>query len=275
MNFTNPVPNTVFTIDAALAWPAIVFETDVQGPHTWQWTMTWDAFTASGSASTAANTWNAAPALVNRGGLLTVTAIAGEATATMTVNIKGMNPAASDVTNYLATKPNSDGFERIIQQETKLQHFNASRVPIKSFDKGYGMCQLTNPTPSFEQVWNWQHNVDAALILFALKRASAATYLGQSGRTYTEEQLKYETVCRWNGGRYNRWDPAVNMWVRTPSILCDSQTGNIGWDMTDPENAGKTEAQLRARDGASYSNPPRPGAHWKYFGVCYADHVLA
>ena len=275
MNFTKPALNAVFTISAPPAWPAITFETDVQGAHTWQWTISWDVFTASGSASTAANTWDAAPAIVNRGGLLTVKAIAGAATATTAVNITGTNPTPVDVTSYLATKPNSDGFGLIIRHENKFKHFNASSVPAKSFDKGYGMCQLTNPTPTFEQAWNWKHNVDCGLALFAQKRATAVNYLGQMGRAFTEKQLRYESVCRWNGGAYHRWDAGAKAWVRTPNILCDSKTGNIGWDMTDAENAGKTEAQLRARDSASYSKPPAPGAHWKYLGVCYADRVLA
>ena len=70
------------------------------------------------------------------------------------------------------------------------------------------MCQLTNPTPSFEQVWNWKRNVDGGLALFARKRTStsAITYLSESGRNYSPERLQRESVCRWNGGRYHEWD---------------------------------------------------------------------
>jgi hypothetical protein len=38
-----------------------------------------------------------------------------------------------------------------------------------------------------------------------------------------------------------------------PNVLCDTQTGNIGWDMTKSENKDKTEAELRARDKGAYS----------------------
>jgi hypothetical protein len=199
---------------------------------------------------------------------------AGTATATIAVSIVGRNPTATQVAAYLTTKRGSDGFGRIVQHESRFRHFSTRGVPVTSFDNAYGMCQLTNPAPTFEQVWNWKRNVDAGLALFAKKRKTARSYLAQNSRPYTQEQLKYETVCRWNGGRYHRWDADGEQWVRTPHILCDSRTGNIGWDMTDPANAGKTEAALHARDGASYSNPPGPGAHWKYFGVCYADRVL-
>ena len=117
------------------------------------------------------------------------------------------------------------------------------------------MCQLTTPTPTFEQVWNWKRNVDGGLALFAQKRAAAITYLSQSGRSYTDDQLRYETVCRWNCAKSPVWDQATGGWVRPSHILCDSQTGNIGWDMTLDANKGKTEAQLRARDSGSYSRP--------------------
>jgi hypothetical protein len=70
------------------------------------------------------------------------------------------------------------------------------------------------------------------------------------------------------------WDEAAARWARPAHILCDSQTGNIGWDLTDPANAGRTEAELRARDRAEYAAPRRPGARWRYLGVCYADRLL-
>lgn len=273
MKFTKPAANQAFAISTAPAWPSIAFETDAQGAHTWNWTLAWGTFKKSGSEKTAGNTWDAAQAIANCGGALTVVATAGTATASITVQIKGTNPSAAEVTQYLDTKPDSAGFAKIINHETKFQHFHKNTSePVKSFDNGYGLCQLTTPPPTFEQAWNWKQNVDGGLKLFGQKRTAARTYLSQSGRTFSDEQLKFETVCRWNGGAYHKWDAAAGKWVRSPNVLCDTKTGNIGWDMTDPENTGKTEAQLRARDQASYRNPP--GAHWKYFGVCYADRVL-
>jgi hypothetical protein len=274
MQITKPVQNTVFTISSSPVWPSIVFQTDASGAHTWQWTILWDAFSASGTVSTPSNTWDATTVIANRGGMVTVNATAGGASASTMVRIVGTNPTEADVVQYLSTKPGSDGFDRILNHETKFRHFGTTNEPKKSFDKGYGMCQLTRPAPTFEQAWNWKLNVDGGLSLFAEKRAVAKAFLGQSGRQFTDAQLRLETVCRWNGGPYHKWDATANKWIRVPTILCDSQTGNIGWDTNDPENAGKTEAQLHARDAASYRSPPGPTAHWKYFGVCYADRVL-
>jgi len=274
MNFTKPALNSLLTIAADAVWPSVTFQTDGSGPHTWQWKVAWDQFAVAGTATTPANVWDATSVLSNRGGTVTVTATAGAASASISIKIKATNPSQNDVVQYLSTKPDSDGFDKILQQESKFRHINANGEPIKSFDNGYGLCQLTTPAPTFEQVWSWKRNLDGGLALFAQKRASARTYLGQSGRQFSDAQLRFESVCRWNGGAYHRWDAATKRWVRTPTVLCDSATGNIGWDLSDPENTGKSEAQLHARDNAQYSKPPGSTAHWRYFGVCYADHVL-
>lgn len=274
MNFVKPALNQLFTISATPQWPNVPFQTDASGPHTWQWTLEWKSFRKSGTENTSDNAWDAQTVIANCGGTLTVRAEATSVAVSTTVLIKGTNPDGAGVTQYLSANVNSGGFDKIIAHESHFRHFNNQGEPVKSFDNGYGMCQLTNPTPTFDEVWNWKLNVDGGLQLFAQKRASAIAYLSQSGRTYTGDQLTYEAVCRWNGGSYHDWDAAAGKWVRRPTILCDSTTGNIGWDTTDPANAGKTEAELHARDKASYSHPPAPGAHWKYFGVCYADAIL-
>jgi hypothetical protein len=272
LNFTVPAVNTTFTISADPTWPAMVFRTDGTGAHTWQWTVTWGTFSRTGTATTAGNEWDAQSALTNLGGTLDVVATApASGSASIRVLIRGTNPSPTDVTNYLTTRAGGSGFERIIRRESRFQHFNGSGEPVRSFDNGYGMCQLTTPVPSFEQVWNWKSNVSGGLALFAQKYAAAVAYLRTHG-TYTAAQADLEAISRWNGGRYHVWDTATNAWVRNPNILCDSTAGNIGWDMSDPVNAGQTEAQLHTRDAASYRRGPRAGAHWDYYGVCYADH---
>lgn len=274
MKFVSPKPNQTFTIDATPEWPSIAFETDATGAHSWSWTIAWRTYKRSGNATTPGNKWEPGAALTSLGGALTVRAQAGAASATVTVILKGTNPSLSGVSSYLSTKANGAGFDKLLEHETKCKHFNAQGEPIRSFDGGYGMCQLTTPAPSFEQVWNWKTNVDGGLALFAQKRGAAIAYLSQSGRTYTSDQVTYESVCRWNGGAYHVWDAKAGAWARNPNVLCDSKTGNIGWDMTDAENKGKSETDLRKRDSGAYSGGPGAGAHWKYFGVCYADRIL-
>jgi hypothetical protein len=274
VKFVKPKPAEVFTITSTPEWPVMEFLTDGKGSHVWAWSLAWGTFKASGTATTPENRWDAKAVVMNLGGMLTVTAQAGQDKATVSVNVRGTNPTAIEATQYLAMQQNSAGFEKILEHESKFKQFKPNGEPVKSFDNGFGMCQLTTPAPTFAQVWNWKMNIDAGLKLFEQKRVTAVNYLSQSKRTYTPEQLKYETVCRWNGGKYHEWDATAGAWVRMPNVLCDTQTGNIGWDMTKPENKDKTEAELRARDKGAYSAGPKQGANWRYYGVCYAERIL-
>lgn len=282
MTIKKPGPNAEFTITADPTWPSIAFETDATGPHTWSWKIAWSTFSKSGKETTAGNTWDAKTAVTDLGGTLTVTAEASvtqpgkppmKQTASVTVKIKGTSPDATAIKTYLGTKPNSDGFDKLIEHESKSTHFDTKGEPKKSFDNGYGLTQLTNPKPTFEQAWNWKKNIDAGLDLLATKRNAAISHLSQDKRTYTDDQLKYETIARWNGGSYHEWDDKAKQWVRKANILCDTKTGNIGWNMDDAENTGKSEADLRERDKDSYKKHTAD-AHWNYYGVCYADRVL-
>lgn len=44
--------------------------------------------------------------------------------------------------------------------------------------------------------------------------------------------------------------------------------------MDNPNNQGKTEAELRERDKDTYGKGKSDEHPWNYSGVCYADHVL-
>lgn len=274
MKIIKPAANAVFTIAANAVWPSMVFETDLKGPTVWSWSVVWMNLRRGGSSNTAGNVWDATSTVTGLGGTFTVTASAKGAVASVVVKIKGSNPTTVQVDGYLAAKPNAPGFNKIIAQETKGIHFTPVGEPVRSFDNGYGICQLTTPPPTYEQIWNWKANVDAGVQLFAQKRTSAIAYLTQAGRSYTQSQLVRESICRWNGGAYHVWDAHKAAWVRPDHILCDTGTGNIGWDLNDPANSGKTAQQLHSRDAATYGRAPATGSHWKYIGVCYADHLL-
>jgi hypothetical protein len=272
MRITEPAPSSVFTIAADPRWPKIEFRTDATGPHRWEWRISWRNFERSGTTATSDGRWNAEDAIRNCGGTLTVRVSAGNAVASTSVQIAGTNPSAILVGQYLATRLNSAGMEAIIHHESKCKQFTVKGEPLRSFDNGFGLCQLTNPAPTIEQLWNWQLHVDMGLSVLEQKRNAAVLFLSRNKRTYTDTQLKYETVSRWNGGSYHEWDDSVG-WVRRTDVICDVATGNIGWNTNKPENQGKTEAELRARDGGNYG-APRAGGNWGFFGVCYADHLL-
>ena len=286
LKITSPTPNTLFTITDDPWWPAIQFQTDAtltQGQRLmWDWKIGWDRFSKQGKDTTNTSFWNAqmtlfqdltAGVITNLGGQLTVRVSGAHGSAHVTVRINGTNPTKAAILEYLKNQPNSDGFDKILEHESKMVHFNARGEPIKSFDNGYGIAQLTSPAPSYEKVWNWKLNISGGIELFQVKLRDAMNYLSQQNRSYTPDQLTREAVARWNGTSYHVWSGQA--WVRPSTILCDTQTGNIGWDMTKAVNAGKTEAQLRARDKATYQTPGLPTNNWFYSGVCYADRILS
>ena len=264
----------MFQLTEDPAWPDISFVSEPALGVTWQWQIQWSTFTKSGAVTTAGNRWDAGEALENLGGLLTVGIDTAAGREEISVRIVGKNPTAGDITAYLASKAGSAGFDKILQHESDLLHFDSDGEPKVSADKGYGLCQLTDPAPSYEECWNWKLNIDCGLALYATKRAAAQRYLAQSGRSYNDDQLLRETVARWNGGAYHVWNGKQKKWIRNPAILCDSKTGNIGWDMLNPDNKGKSELALHERDASKYSHPRGSNEAWGYFGVCYADRVL-
>jgi hypothetical protein len=60
------------------------------------------------------------------------------------------------------------------------------------------------------------------------------------------------------------------------SILCDTATGNIGWDSSESVNKDEKLEALHERDKDTYKQGKagQTSEHkWTYTGVCYADHV--
>ncbi|MFP3518663.1 hypothetical protein SB766_21005 [Pseudomonas sp. SIMBA_077] len=297
LTWLRPSENQVFTITQEATLPEIVFEFQcaAMGEYKWSWVIEWEAkvsglrervrkgnalqvFKESGSFISANKSWAVDFSEKVLGGKLTVTVTAGTKTLTRTVVIKGQNPTVDCVAVYIATLDDMTGFEALLEQETGCKHFiDFDNEPIVAFDEGYGITQMTNPAPTYEQVWNWKANIAAGSSIYKEKVQAAKKYLGQAQRTYTDDQLRHETFSRWNGGAYHEWDSAANLWVRKSNMLCDSQTGNIGWSMNNHKNTGKTESELRERDKDTYTSGSKGQSDehsWTYSGVCYADHVL-
>jgi hypothetical protein len=293
----SPKKGDAFYIDVDSQFPVINFEieTDQPGPYIWSWSITWDAkasglhesakrgkhiktFTTKGTFQSNDKKWKADLGGKTLGGLLTVEIKAGNAKFKRSVFVKGKNPLKTKISEHIKSLNGLDGFDALLDQESQSKNFiNADGEPIVAFDGGYGMTQMTNPAPTYEQVWCWKENIKGGANLYKSKQSSAKAHLGQSGRSYTSDQLKNETWARWNGGSYYDWDSVSKQWVRKSNILCDTDTSNIGWNTDDEQNQNKTEDELHERDKASYKNPTKdkdPQVNkWKYTGVCYADHV--
>lgn len=294
-SWVTPPKGSSVTIEQSAVMPSVRFEiqTVSPGPYKWKWSISWDAkvsglreaskrgavlktFSEKGEFETNSKFWDVTLGKV-LGGRLRVEVKAGDEVFKRYIDVRGVNPTQADLTAFVSTLPDTQGFDRLLEQESRGKHFiEADGQPIVSFDKGYGITQMTNPAPSFEQVWSWKENVRVGAVLYQQKQKMAKAYLSQKGRTYSSEQLRLETWSRWNGGPYHVWSEEKKDWVRSNQILCDSETGNIGWDMDEEKNKGQTVAKLHERDQGSYANPKKDKKDenkWKYTGVCYADHV--
>ena len=292
--WVQPKSGEKYYIDADAVFPSITFEieTTEKAPYEWSWVLTWPAavsslkesakrgkllktFIEKGSFKQNDKKWKVDLNKKVIGGTLTVQVKAGKDLFKRSVYILGKNPSEQSVNDLLATIDNVKGFERLVAQESKFKNFiNADGQPVVAFDNGYGLTQMTNPAPSFEQCWNWKENVKGGTSLYKQKQAEAKKYLSQSRRKYTDDQLKLETWSLWNGGHYHTWNPIKQIWVRKPNILCDSNTSNIGWNTDIKDNSGQTEEALHERDEKQYKKPPpRKERKWDYTGVCYADHA--
>ena len=226
LSWVRPPDNSVFNLTDQAELPEILFE--VRGHDgddlNWSWSIEWEAkvsglrerarkttvlqtFKQSGSFTGGDNIWIAEFSGEVLGGRLTVVVSNGGRSIKRTIQIRGVNPSKDTVAQYIAELEDMDGFEKLLEQETNTKHFiNLDGEPIAAFDKGYGITQMTNPAPSYEQVWNWKANILGGSGVYKDKVLAAKKYLGQQGRIYTEEQLQHEIFSRWNGGSYHQWD---------------------------------------------------------------------
>jgi hypothetical protein len=277
-HIVSPAGGSTFQIAGGSIWPSIRFHTNgalrAGEQLRWEWRLSWRTWSKSGTRTTNTSFWETGNTLGSCGGRLEVTVSGPRGSASVWIKLLGSSVPETEIRSYLASKPNNNGFERILRHETRMMHFDKGGEPIVSGDLGYGICQLTNPKPTFEQCWHWKLNIDAGLALFAEKQRIARRYLSQEGRFFTAEQLERETIARWNGGTYHLWSTDRNCWMRNPDILCDSCTNNIGWNLRDPRNVGRTEAQLHARDKEKFKRAPNGEDAWFYSGLCYADRIL-
>ncbi|HIE8865396.1 TPA: hypothetical protein ACXP4I_000199 [Klebsiella variicola] len=294
--WVTPADNAEFTLNADATIPEIVFEfrTEAPGPYQWSWVINWDAkqsglkerprrnsilrtYSEVGDFSSSEKRWvldfGGQKVL---GGKLVVSVKVGGLIIKRSIKIKGQNPVVTDLHDFIDTLENSAGLKKLLAHESFNKHFiNLDGEPIVSFDQGYGMVQMTNPAPDYTTAWSWKENVKAGSDLFQTKREQAINHLSQHG-TYSDEMVEREAISLWNGGYYYKWDSRSNSWVRKYNHLCDSQTGNIGWNMNNPINAGNTEAQLHIRDQPTYTSGSdgQSAEHaWVYSGLCYADKV--
>jgi hypothetical protein len=134
------------------------------------------------TATTPTNTFQI-PFTQVRGGDLTVGVSVRVGNATLTaqssgLQVVGTNPALASLRS---AAPANDAFRKLTRLESGLRQFLAPSCPLFSGDNkgGVGLCQLTSPPPTEDQVWSWKANLNGGLALWNSKEQTARGFPAQ------------------------------------------------------------------------------------------------
>jgi hypothetical protein len=118
-----------------------------------------------------------------RGGDLTVSVTVTGGTLNVSkssekLKIIGTNPSVGTLTTYVQM-PSRPGFRKLMRLESGLKQFRSPSCPLFSSDNfgGVGICQITKPAPSDDEVWSWKANVAAGWKLYQSKEQEAKNYV--------------------------------------------------------------------------------------------------
>jgi hypothetical protein len=116
-----------------------------------------------------------------RGGDLTVSVSVNVGSSKLTatshhLKVVGTNPTVAKLAAEAASAP--DLFKKLMRHESGLKQFLAPPCPYWSRDGfgGVGLCQLTYPAPSDDQVWSWKENMNGGLNIYEEKKSSAEKF---------------------------------------------------------------------------------------------------
>jgi hypothetical protein len=89
--------------------------------------------------------------------------------------VLGKNPP---VNLLAATAPGNIAFRKLMQLESSLRQFLPSGYPLFSQDQlgGVGLCQVTYPPPTADEIWNWKANIEAGWQIYQEKETAARRY---------------------------------------------------------------------------------------------------
>lgn len=293
-HWVSPEKGSVHYINEDAIFPEITFEieTTSQGPYEWSWIVQWDSkvsglrdsskskrgallkkFQEKGGFSSFEKKWKVNFNGKILGGTLTVSVKFLNEEFKRSIFIKGKNPTEEKIKSFSDSLDGTQGFHKILMHEALGKNFiNADGEPVVSFDKGYGITQITNPAPNFEQCWSWKENIKIGAGVYKQKRKEAISFFSRShAAEYTEEMVQKETYSRYNGGGYYIFDEKSKKFLEKP-FICDPNVANVGWDTNKTENKGKSAEELHERDLSSKEKKAESKL-WQYTGVCYARHI--
>jgi hypothetical protein len=111
------------------------------------------------------------------------------------LKVIGTNPSTAAL---LQAAIMTDAFKRLMRHESGLQQFRPRQCPYISRDNlgGVGICQITNPRPTDDQVWSWKENLKRGLELYKEKENVARSYprRGRESKAFKDLVTAYNTA---------------------------------------------------------------------------------
>jgi len=144
------------------------------------------------------------------------------------LRIRGVNPSRGEVNVACGSLI----VQKMVMQESGRRQFDAARdagiseCPLFSGDHlgGVGLLQITNPSPTSEDHWDWRANINHGLQILAQKRAGARGYPAQVRNSAQFLAI----VQRFNAGR----NPPVVIVLpdfTAAQLELDTTRGYNGW----------------------------------------------
>ena len=116
-----------------------------------------------------------------RGGDLSVSVSVMVGNTTVTAQSDKLQVTATNpsIKALQGTVPANDAFRKLMRVESALRQFLSEACPLFSSDNlgGVGLCQITSPAPTDDQVWSWKENVKAGWALYKSKEAAALSWM--------------------------------------------------------------------------------------------------
>ncbi len=131
----------------------------------------------------------------------------------ISLKLFGTNPSRQLIA---ATLPN-DIMKAICWQESRWKQFSNGK-PLEGKNGGgrpsdWGMMQINGATN--RERWHWRENINRAIEIYNEKVRHAKRYLDKH-IPYTPEMLQKESIQRYNGGAYYKWDSGKEKWIAAP-----------------------------------------------------------
>jgi hypothetical protein len=166
------------------------------------------------------------------------------------LRVLGTNPSKAQLHAAIPTR----ALRLIIQTESGCRQF-ANGLPLFSQDNlgGVGLLQITRPTPSDDEVWDWRANVRAAVALFDEKLATARAFARQVRTSPNFDVL----VNRYNGVRDKAGKAPLKLTLPAfteDQVERDAVRGYNGYAGTDYFLGSKHPHEYRVR----LDNPDNP-----------------